>query len=81
MVLAFSAYLGRLTCPAVDEPADVAIDKTLRNTAGEHAFRLEAEAVIALGFVSATLYLLMFLSSFTQQLFCVHLLKVQNPII
>lgn len=81
MVLAYSAYLGRLTCPAVDEPANVAIDKTLRDTAGKQAFRLEAEAVIALGFVSATLCLLMFLSSFTQQLFCVHLLKVQNPII
>ena len=25
MVLAFSAYLGRLTCLAVDEPADVGI--------------------------------------------------------
>ena len=55
--------------------------KRRRDTAGKHAFRLEAEAVIALGFVSATLCLLMFLSSFTQQLFCVHLLKVQNPII
>lgn len=81
MVLAFSAYLGQLTCPSVDEPADVAIDKTLRNTAGEHAFRLEAEAVIALGFVSVTLCLLMFLYSFTQQLFCLDLPKVQNPII
>ena len=52
MVLAFSAYLGRLTCLAVDESADVAIDKTLRNTTGEPTFRLEAEALTALGFVT-----------------------------
>lgn len=65
MVLAFSAHLGRLTCLAVDEPADVVIGKTLRNTAGEHAFQPEAEAVIAWEFVSVTLYLLMSLCSFT----------------
>ena len=46
MVLAFSAYLGRLTCLAVDEPADVVIGKTLRDTAGEHAFQLEAQTVV-----------------------------------
>lgn len=79
--MARASLLRRAAGLAIDQTSDVAIDKTLRNTAGEQALRLEAEAVIALGFVSATLCLLMFLSSFTQQLFCVHLLKVQNPII
>ena len=46
MVLAFSAYLGRLTCLAVDEPADVVIGKTLRDTAEERAFQLEAQTVV-----------------------------------
>ena len=34
-------------------------------TVGEHAFQIEAEAIIALGFVLVTLCLLMFLWSFT----------------
>ena len=46
MVLAFSAHLGRLTCLAVDEPADVVIGKTLRDTAGEHVFQLEAQTIV-----------------------------------
>ena len=79
--MARASLLRRAASLAVDQTSDVVIDKTLRNTAGEQALRLEAEAVIALGFVSVTLCLLMFLYPFTQQLFCVHLLKVQNPII
>lgn len=35
-----------LTCLAVDEPADVVIGKTLRDTAREHAFQLEAQTVV-----------------------------------
>ena len=79
--MARASLLRRAAGLAIDQTSDVAIGKALQNTAGEHAFRLEAEAVIALGFVSVTLCLLMFLYSFTQQLFCVHLPKVQNPII
>lgn len=58
MVLAFSAHLRRLTCLAVDEPADVVIGKTLRDTAGKHTLKFKAEAIIALGFVSVILCLL-----------------------
>lgn len=66
---------------SIDQTSGVVIGKTLRNTAGEYVFLLEAEAVMALGFISVTLCLLMFLYSFTQQLFCLHLPEVQNPII
>ena len=63
--MAGAALLRRAAGLAIDQTPDVVIGKALRNTAGEHAFQLEAEAVIALGFVSVTLCLLMFLCSFT----------------
>ena len=46
MVLAFSAYLGRLTCLAVNEHADIVIGKTLRDTPREHTSQLEAQTVV-----------------------------------
>ena len=63
--MAGAALLRRAAGLAIDKPTDVVIGKTLRNTAGEHAFQPEAEAVIAWEFVSVTLYLLMSLCSFT----------------
>lgn len=44
--MAGASLLRRAAGLAIDQTSDVVIDKTLRNTAGEHAFRLEAEAVI-----------------------------------
>ena len=46
MVLAFSAYLGGLTCLAIDKPADVVIGEALRDTPWEHTLKLKAQAVI-----------------------------------
>ena len=57
--------LRRAASLAIDQTSGVVIGKTLRNTAGEYAFQLEAEAAIALGFVSVTLCLLVLLCSFT----------------
>lgn len=46
MVLAFSAYLSRLMCLAIYEPADVVIGKTLRDTAWEHTLKFKAQTVV-----------------------------------
>ena len=46
MVLAFSAYLRRLACLAIDKPTDVVIGKALRDTPWEHTLQLKAQAVV-----------------------------------